>query len=55
MDNPVIPYILELTPKRYKACLEQIYGPNKRIFISLYFEDNFYENKEKWSMRILHT
>lgn len=54
-NDPVIPYLLGLNTKSYKPLLETIADhPIRNIYIRLFFEEHFYENKEKWSMTILY-
>lgn len=51
-NDPVLPYLLGLTPKTFKAYFESIHGPINSIIIRLFYEDYFLENKEIWRMNI---
>jgi len=44
-NDPVIPYLLGQNTKSYQALLEKIAGrPIKETYITLFFENHFYQN-----------
>lgn len=54
-NDPVIPYLVGLTPKKFRAFFENMHGPIEGIYIKLVYNEFCRENKEYWGMEIFEV